>query len=231
MTAEAAPLTQELDLQGGDKMSKSLNNGFSLQESISATDAAMTLCLCNRFGDAQSLLEPHMNDSIYHALGYSTISYLQAIMTYEAEAIETACKSVKRSLAVCNKYRRSQTWTETLYNFVGKPHFSDYSEVEVHAELCYAECLLERAILTFIQDENLISFIKGGLKIKHAYSLYRSCMQIMSHIPTSMESSTNRLDFEGGVHLGIGTFNLLLSLLPAKILRLLEWVGFSGDKV
>ena len=23
----------------------------------------------------------------------------------------------------------------------------------------------------------------------------------------------------------------LLSLLPAKILRLLEWVGFSGDKV
>lgn len=27
----------------------------------------------------------------------------------------------------------------------------NFLSVEVHAELCYAECLLERAILTFIQ--------------------------------------------------------------------------------
>ena len=45
--------------------------------------------------------------------------------------------------------------------------------VELHAELCYAECLLEWALLTFIQDENLMSFIKGGLKIKNAYGIYR----------------------------------------------------------
>ncbi|XP_065070283.1 tetratricopeptide repeat protein 39B-like [Rhopilema esculentum] len=205
-------------------------NGMNLQAAISDTNEAMALCLCNRFGEAQALLEPHTSDSIYHALGYSTISYLQAIMTYESDAIETACKSVKRGLQVCNKFRRNQTWTESLYAFVGKPHFEEYSELEIHAELCYAECLLERAILTFIQDENLISFIKGSLKIKHAYSIYRSCLQLMSQCPSGLAKAANRLDFEGGVHLGIGTFNLLLSLLPTKILRLLEWVGFSGDK-
>ena len=37
--------------------------------------------------------------------------------------------------------------------------------------------------------------------------------------------------FESGTHLGVGTFNLLLSVLPARVLRLLEIVGFSGDKV
>ena len=37
---------------------ESLNNGFSLQESISVTNTAMSLCLCNKFGEAQSLLEP-----------------------------------------------------------------------------------------------------------------------------------------------------------------------------
>lgn len=31
--------------------------------------------------------------------------------------------------------------------------------------------------------------------------------------------------------MGIGAFNLMLSTLPAKILRLLEVVGFSGNKV
>jgi len=44
---------------------------------------------------------------------------------------------------------------------------------EVHAELCYAECLLIRALLTFIQDENLISFVKGGLKIRECYKVYK----------------------------------------------------------
>ena len=44
---------------------------------------------------------------------------------------------------------------------------------EIHAELCYAECLLIRALLTFIQDENLISFVKGGLKIRECYKVYK----------------------------------------------------------
>ena len=45
--------------------------------------------------------------------------------------------------------------------------------VEVHAELNYAESLLLRALLTFIQDENLISFVKGGLKIRECYKIYK----------------------------------------------------------
>ena len=53
----------------------------------------------------------------------------------------------------------------SLYLFI-------FSE-EIHAELCYAECLLIRAFLTFIQDENLISFVKGGLKIRECYKIYK----------------------------------------------------------
>ena len=44
---------------------------------------------------------------------------------------------------------------------------------EIHAELCYAECLIERALLNFIEDENLISFIKGGLKIRACHNSYK----------------------------------------------------------
>ena len=43
----------------------------------------------------------------------------------------------------------------------------------VHAELCYAECLIQRALLTFVQDENLISFVKGSLKIRACYQSYK----------------------------------------------------------
>ena len=48
----------------------------------------------------------------------------------------------------------------------------------MHSELVYAECLLLRSILTFIQDENLVSFIKGGLKIRSCYQSYKECLRI-----------------------------------------------------
>jgi hypothetical protein len=44
---------------------------------------------------------------------------------------------------------------------------------EIHAELCYAECLLLRAVLTFIEDENLISFVKGGLRMRSCLNAYK----------------------------------------------------------
>ena len=34
----------------------------------------------------------------------------------------------------------------------------------------------------------------------------------MKDAPASIESSRNRVDFEGGVHLGIGTFNLVCAM-------------------
>jgi len=37
--------------------------------------------------------------------------------------------------------------------------------------------------------------------------------------------------FEGGVRLGVGTFNLMMSLLPTRITKLMEFVGFAGSKV
>ena len=48
-----------------------------------------------------------------------------------------------------------------------------YDSVELHAELCYAEAQLERALLTFIQDENLINFVKGSLKIRAGHQSYK----------------------------------------------------------
>lgn len=89
-----------------------------------------------------------------------------------------------------------------------------FTSEELHAEVCYAECLLQRAALTFlqvrsrvypdasesstvdnfmvdltsfsdslpsaalflffpVQDENMISFIKGGIKVRNSYQTYK----------------------------------------------------------
>lgn len=44
---------------------------------------------------------------------------------------------------------------------------------EVHAELCFAESLLLKALLSFIEDETLVSFIRAGLKIRSCFNSYK----------------------------------------------------------
>ena len=57
----------------------------------------------------------------------------------------------------------------SIVTFLMKPVFTE----QIHAELCYAELLIERALLTFVQDENLISFVKGSLKIRACHNSYK----------------------------------------------------------
>ena len=45
------------------------------------------------------------------------------------------------------------------------------------------------------------------------------------------QNDQHRKDFESGVRMGVGCFNLMISLLPARVMKLLEWIGFGGNKV
>lgn len=54
-----------------------------------------------------------------------------------------------------------------------QPNFAAYSDLEAHAELCYAEALLLHAALTAIEGEDLTGLIKGTLKVKTCYSTYQ----------------------------------------------------------
>lgn len=52
-------------------------------------------------------------------------------------------------------------------------NYEQYTELEAHAELCSAEALLIKALLTFIEDETLTSLIKGGIKIRTCFNSYK----------------------------------------------------------
>ena len=87
--------------------------------------------------------------------------------------------------------------------------------------------------------------------------VYRECWNIL--IQRDWENSPHKVHFESGVRLGVGSFNLvtclgllisvrilnviliqpiyadfflqLISLLPQRILKLLEFIGFTGTRV
>uniref|UniRef100_A0AAZ3PLH1 Tetratricopeptide repeat protein 39B n=1 Tax=Oncorhynchus tshawytscha TaxID=74940 RepID=A0AAZ3PLH1_ONCTS len=201
---------------------------MDLKTSIEECSMALNLVLNNKFSEALDLLKPWWKDSMYHALGYSSILVMQAAMTFEHRDIQTAMAVIKEALTTCQRFRKRNSVVESISSLVTKQSNDHLREEEMHAEICYAECLLQKATLTFVQDENMISFIKGGIKIRTSFQIYKECQNILN--VTQDHSSESFRQFEGGVRLGIGSFNLMLSLLPQRILRLLEVIGFSGNR-
>ncbi|GAB1288604.1 Tetratricopeptide repeat protein 39B [Apodemus speciosus] len=201
-----------------------------LKSGLEECAEALNLFLSNKFKDALELLRPWAKESMYHALGYSTIVVLQAVMTFEQQDIQNGISAMKDALQTCQKYRKKCTVVESFSSLLSRGSLEQLSEEEMHAEICYAECLLQKAALTFVQDENMINFIKGGLKIRTSYQIYKECLSILHVIQKNKQEQHFFYEFEGGVKLGTGAFNLMLSLLPARIIRLLEFIGFSGNR-
>ena len=59
--------------------------------------------------------------------------------------------------------------------------------------------------------------------------IFRECWNILQY--RNWDGDLHKNDFESGVRVGVGTFNLMISLLPPRIMRLLEFIGFGGKKV
>jgi len=236
-----------------------------LLRSMEETQEALHLFLNNEFDKAREKTRPLAPKSIYHSLGYTGILFLQAVMTFDNADIEAAVAAAKQCLDLCQVYRRHTSITTTLTSSINKAmlrtsslatgttgseeaaknrEYDDLTELEIHAELVYAECLLLRSILTFIQDENLVSFIKGGLKIRACYQSYKECLRIYRRRDWKLEepddskeakarikrNSALKMHFDSGVKMGMGAFNVIISLLPPRVMRLLEIAGFSGNK-
>ncbi|CAK6958564.1 tetratricopeptide repeat protein 39B-like [Scomber scombrus] len=202
---------------------------LDLETALKECSSSLELFLNNRFADALALLKPWKSQSMYHAMGYSSILVMQAGMTFDPKDMDAAMTSLRESLQTCQRFRKKTGIMETLSNLWYRQPAGGLTEEEMHAELCYAEVLLQKAALTFL-DESIIGFIKGGMRIRNSYQIYKEC-QAMANVTNEVDMlrSTN-IHFRGGVNMGIGSFNLMLSLLPSRVLRLMEFLGFSGDQ-
>uniref|UniRef100_A0AAX7V1Y3 Tetratricopeptide repeat domain 39A n=1 Tax=Astatotilapia calliptera TaxID=8154 RepID=A0AAX7V1Y3_ASTCA len=190
---------------------------MTLKECLDDCMEALDLFLNNHFNESLEKLRPRVNESMYHALIYATVLEMQAMMTFQQDDITNAGNTMKRAQEVCQRSGCRDCC----------PLILSY-KVQLHAEVCYAECQLQRAALTFLQDENMVSFIKGGIKVRNSYLIYKELHSFIKSHRCLKEPS--HVHLEGGIAFGIGAFNLTLSLFPPRILKVLEFAGFSGDK-
>lgn len=114
------------------------------------------------------------------------------------------------------------------------------TRVQKHAEMVYAEAYLIKALLFLLTDPNMVGFVREGLAIRQAYSTYKQCYKyLLSVMKEAGGPNSPRKAFEDagvdehfiqGIYQGMGAFNLILSTLPARLLRIFEMIGFSGER-
>ncbi|KAJ2765550.1 hypothetical protein IWQ56_004053, partial [Coemansia nantahalensis] len=97
-----------------------------------------------------------------------------------------------------------------------------------HAELVHAEAYLLRAMISIGLGDGVLALLREGWHVRSAYATYRGCN---AYIQDALANGGQVDDhFVSGTYLGMGVFNLVLSMLPAKLLRFVELVGFSADR-
>lgn len=200
---------------------------MNLLSSLEECTTGLYLFLNNRFSDAINLIHPWSKNSPYHALIYSMLMIVKAILTFEPQDIQIGMNAAKEALKTCNNFRKKPR-IMTLSRLVSRQGIKSIKEEELHAEVCYAECLILKSAITFIQDDSLLNFLKSGISVGSSYQIYKDCQQVLELMPENQSKTHRHLD--GGVKFGLGVFNLMFSLVPPRSLKLLNIVGYSGDR-
>lgn len=147
----------------------------------------------------------------------------------EQSDIQAALNSINQSFEVSSRLKRKFSTASMVMRFLYRPNYNSYTDEQIHAELVQAESLLLFALISFLSDQSIICLVRGAFRIRTCYQRYKECLYIMEN-RTNWESNEARNHFESGVRMGHGIFNLLMSYLPRRVLRFLEYVGFSGNR-
>ncbi|XP_045542220.1 tetratricopeptide repeat protein 39B isoform X2 [Papilio machaon] len=209
------------------------DENMDLQMALADCEMAIKRFFNNDLESAMGIMKSR--SSIYHSLGVSIFEFIPAVLTLDSAQVGRAIQSLKTTVQLCNQHRRSYTIMQTIGTMITKPNYSTMTDLEAHAELCFAESMLLQAALSVIEGEDIAAFLRATMKIKNSYNTYnvtllvrRECSRILEK--KTWESLESRQHFHSGVRLGLATFNIMIALLPARIITLLEYVGYSGDK-
>lgn len=211
-----------------DANEEPLSTCTDLQSAFEECEVAMRKFFNNDLAGAMNLMKHWESSSLYHSLGAAIFQFIPAMLSFDQLQITRTQAALKMAISLCNQHRRSYTFVETIGTIIKKPNYATYSDLEAHAELCYAEALLLQAAMTIMEGEDLTGLIKGTIKVKNCYNSYKECAKIIEK--KQWDTPKSKMHFQSGVRLGIATFNLMISLLPPKIISLLEFVGFSGNQ-
>ncbi|KAF9191801.1 Tetratricopeptide repeat protein 39B [Haplosporangium sp. Z 767] len=111
---------------------------------------------------------------------------------------------------------------------------------EIRARVVRAEGLLLTSLILLLQ-ESMMSYLKAGLNLRKGAIIrpvlnfglrYKSYENVWTELKSMGDQVNTLVDNNtlGGIQFGLGTINIVLASMPAKILRIISSFGYTGDK-
>lgn len=235
----------------------------------------INMLLNNGFKESDELFRRYRTQSPLMSFGASFVSFLNAMMTFEEEKMQTACDDLKNTEKLCEN--DSAGVIETIRNKIKKSMDSQRCGVAVvdrlQRQIIVADCQVYLAVLSFVKQE-LSAYIKGGWILRKAWKMYNKCHSDISQLqeacqrrsllqqeeamcadnanhnsppsspPPSPHTGTpdsgpgkgtvtaEALDrLKGSVSFGYGLFHLCISMVPPHLLKIINLLGFPGDRL
>ncbi|KAI4828864.1 hypothetical protein KUCAC02_022936 [Chaenocephalus aceratus] len=216
----------------------------------------INMLLNNGFKESDELFRRYRTHSPLMSFGASFVSFLNAMMTFEEEKMQTACDDLRTTEKLCES--DSAGVIETIRNKIKKSMDSQRSGVVVvdrlQRQIIVADCQVYLAVLSFVKQE-LSAYIKGGWILRKAWKMYNKCHSDISQLqavserrsslhqePLTTDNANHNAPVEscvtaealdrlkGSVSFGYGLFHLCISMVPPHLLKIINLLGFPGDR-
>ncbi|BGP52632.1 hypothetical protein JCM8202v2_000188 [Rhodotorula sphaerocarpa] len=210
-----------------------------LREDVKIVWEALSLFLSSRMKEAEEICLTGSDHRLYFAVGYALIQAIKSMATFEPNDLEDAIECCRNTISIAQLLRKHDYGLLARVGSIAKGSASvasvrSMTPVQRHAELVYAECTLlkARAVLSMAYAGDFVAFLKEALNMRSAYSTYRTLEQYIESEDDAWGDEDPKVDrdFRSGVNLGNGMISLILSLLPSTVLKIMDVIGFSGDR-
>ncbi|XP_022308818.2 tetratricopeptide repeat protein 39C-like isoform X2 [Crassostrea virginica] len=207
----------------------------------------ISMLLNNGFEEARLLFEKYKTESFLMNAGHSFVFFMQALMSFEDEKLEEAMKVLQETEKLCDTDAGVLKSIKNRFKSKKKREGGQISiDEKIQRQAIVADSLLYQAILVFT-NQDIPSYIKGGWYLRKAWKiyekLYKDVMQLQMKNAKLRQSENGPVDgndnempqelldrLQGAVCFGYGTFQICISMVPPKILKLIELFGFEGDR-
>uniref|UniRef100_A0A3Q3WAP3 Tetratricopeptide repeat domain 39C n=1 Tax=Mola mola TaxID=94237 RepID=A0A3Q3WAP3_MOLML len=212
----------------------------------------INMLLNNGFKESDELFRRYRSHSPLMSFGASFVSFLNAMMTFEEEKMQMACDDLRTTEKLCES--DSAGVLETIRNKIKKSVSRSGVVVvdRLQRQIIVADCQVYLAVLSFVKQE-LSAYIKGGWILRKAWKMYNKCHSDISQLqdtcqrrssvhqetdnanhnaPVENAVTAEALDrLKGSVSFGYGLFHLCISMVPPHLLKIINLLGFPGDRL
>ncbi|XP_007240159.3 tetratricopeptide repeat protein 39C [Astyanax mexicanus] len=219
----------------------------------------INMLLNNGFKESDELFRRYRTQSPLMSFGASFVSFLNAMMTFEEEKMQMACDDLRTTEKLCESDNVGviETIRKKIKNSMDSQRSGMAVVDRLQRQIIVADCQVYLAVLSFVKQE-LSAYIKGGWILRKAWKMYNKCYSDISHLqevcrrrsssqqgdlsPDQANHNTPEAESSGGVteealgrlkgsvSFGYGLFHLCISMVPPHLLKIVNLLGFPGDR-